>query len=116
MIVAINTKTEYGKQGTTGINPMPELSDDGDTAYGHGMEQALAWIKSYPLYANVEPCSLGDGRMVLESKWNEESMASSLLYGYESVTHVRQVVTIYPVNTIYENTGFEGGRKADHHD
>lgn len=107
MIVAIDTKTEYGKQGTLGVNLMPELSENGSVAYAHSAEQAVGWLKSHSLFANVEPNDLRDGRFVFSSEWQTKSSALDALFGDNGATHTRQTVTIYPVNTIYENAGYK---------
>lgn len=104
MIYKLITRTEYGK-GNVGIYPMVELTQNSGEVYAHSLEQALVWAKGYPLYSEVEPISLSDGRLVLESAWSESTMYSSFLVGYEEVTHVRQVLTIFPVNTVYETAG-----------
>lgn len=107
MITCLNIRTEYGKQGTTGINIVSEteLRDDGSNAYAHSMEQAIAWVKSQALFANVEPYDLKDGRFVFSSAWTEAPILS-MLYG-AGETHQRQVITLYPVNTIFENAGYK---------
>ena len=104
MIYAINTRTEYGK-GSIEIYPMPELTENGGEVYAHSLEQALTWAKGYPLYAGVEPTPLMDGRFVLESAWQASTMFSIFFMEHEEVTHARQVLTIFPVNTVYETTG-----------
>lgn len=107
MIYAIDIKTEYGKQGTTGVNLMPELSENGGMAYAYSLEQALTWVKSHKLFADVEPYSLADGRFTFDSEWTEKSSALDALFGSNGSTHERQAITIYPVNTIYESTGYK---------
>lgn len=106
MVHAINVETQYGKQGTTGINVMPELSGD-SIVYAVSMEQAIAWVKKQNLFAESEHHSLGDGRIRVESKWMDNDY-SYLLYGHEDAKYTRQVLTIYPVNTVFENTGYIG--------
>lgn len=106
MICAVNIKTEYGRQGTIGINLMSELSSDGNMAYAHSMEQAIAWAKSHKAFADVEPCDLHDGRFVLTSEWWEKNTMLNILYGDDGATHERQSITVYPVSTVFESTGY----------
>lgn len=105
-IVAINTVTRFGKQGTIQINRMDELSDDGETVYAHSMDEAVAWVKSQAAFADVEPYSLGDGRLVFESRWTEKGGLYHMLDGYGDVTHTGLEITIYPVNTIFVAAGY----------
>lgn len=106
-IVAVHTITRYGARGTVGnINRMDELSEDGGPAYAHSMDEAIAWVKAQPLFANVEPHSLGDGRLVFASEWAEVGPVYTMLYGYEDVTHTRQEITLYPVSTVGVSTGY----------
>jgi hypothetical protein len=106
MIVALNIKNEYGKQGTVGVNLMSELNGDGNEAYAHSMEQAVAWVKSHALFATIEPHSLHDGRFVFNSEWTPKNDILDMLYGYDDATHVRQTIVVYPVNTVFENVGY----------
>lgn len=105
-IVAINTVTRFGKQGTIQVNRMDELSGDGETAYAHSMDEAVAWVKSQTAFADVEPYSLGDGRLVFESAWAEKGGLYHLFDDYNEVTHTRLDITIYPVNTIFVAAGY----------
>lgn len=107
MICAIDIKTEYGKQGTLGINLMPELSENGSMTYAHSMEQAMAWAKSHAAFANVEPYDFRDGRFLLSSEWAKKESALDSLFGGNEATHARQTIVVCPVNTIYENTGYK---------
>lgn len=107
MIYAIDIKTEYGKQGTLGINLMPELSENGSVAYAHSREQAVAWIMSHAAFAAVEPDDFRDGRYNFSSEWVEKPSALDALFGSNGATHTRQTILICPVNTVFENSGYK---------
>ena len=107
MICVIDTKIEYGKQGTLGINLMSELSENGGMTYAHSMDQALAWAKSHAAFADVEPYDLRDGRFLLSSEWMEKPSGIDSLFGSNGATHERQTLLICPVNTVFENTGYK---------
>lgn len=108
MIVAINTRQRFGKMETAGIILMSEYDDDGGLVYAHSKEEALTWAKSFPQWANVEPHNLHDGRLLLTTEWREyDDPISFLLEGHQDITHTCTQMVIYPVNTIYESTGYK---------
>jgi len=105
MIYVIETKTEYGKHGTTGINVMVELTEHASTAYAHSKEQALAWVKQHKAFTNAELHDYVGDRYAAWSEWREKDYINFLYNNGSDVQ--RFTVIVCPVNTIWESTGYK---------
>lgn len=116
MIAKLQIKTQYGGQGTTGINLLSELDEEITEAFAHGVQDALEWCKSYPLYQDAIIDNLADGRFVVSSQWKPRDKSMDGLFDYDDgmdkADFTRSQVFILPVNTVYENTGFAGGNRS----
>lgn len=107
MIFSIETKTEYGYNGQGGIYPVhvPELSGAARVEYAHSKEQALAFVNAKPAFAEFKATNPNDVGEIFNGEWiSIEETMFALLYVPEDtkLTHVRTVVSIYPMNTVFE--------------
>jgi hypothetical protein len=105
MIYAIEFEAIHGKQGRTGVNAMPEHTDQSQPKYAHSLEQAMAWVKTNVPFADVEAQSLHDGRYIYQTDWQEldQNNAFLHLFGPEGATHMMKEIIIYPVDTVFES-------------
>lgn len=106
MIIKLCIAKQYGKLVGGQINRIGDEHDEMDTVYAHSMDEALAWLKNQPLFAGLEPQSLGDDRMQVTSKWMEVGPMYSWLVGYEDKTHVCQQIVLIPENTVGISVGY----------
>lgn len=110
MIAQIEERTQYGKQGLTGINVIAESSEV-VTAFAHSAQDAVEWLKTFPLYKDATIENMDNGRVMVWSQWRERDSVFDALFEESDITkakYEREFVVIIPRNTIYENTGFQG--------
>jgi hypothetical protein len=96
-----------------------DIDERRSTSYAHSSADALAWLRTFPSYADVQVEDLGDGRLMLRTAWMPDELQSLLLGETEPtrsmlaahVTHTRLQVIIHPVGTIYETTTLQAYRK-----
>jgi hypothetical protein len=117
MIAQLTQQTQYGKQGTIGINLLSELSEDPITFAAHSVQDAVEWALSYPLFQDAEVEKF-ERIVTINSKWQprvksafEEAGLIEWENGIEKAEFARAQMIIKEINTIYENTGFQGFRK-----
>ncbi len=110
MIAQIETKTQYGKDTVTGINVMAEEGDQ-YPAFAHSVQDAVEWLKTFPLYEGATIEDLSDGRVMVFSQWRERDAVFDALFVESDMVkakYERSLVVIFPRNTIYESTGYQG--------
>lgn len=109
MIAAIITTTQYGKTSTDEDTVVYQfgLDDASSTAYAHSVQDVLEWLRRFPLYKDADFDSLGDGRFRIVSPWMEMPFTGILDDPrLKNIDRSREEIVVYPVNTIYENSGF----------
>jgi len=112
MIAQIEERTQYGNQGLTGINVITESSEV-VTAFAHSVQDAVEWLKTFPLYKDATIENMDNGRVMVWSQWRERNADFDALFIEDEIKatkYEREFVVIIPRNTIYENTGFQGYR------
>jgi hypothetical protein len=110
MIAQIEIKTQYGNDTIAGINATAEAGDQ-YPAFAHSVQDAVEWLKTFPLYEGATIEYLSDGRVMVFSQWRERDAVFDALFVESDVMkakYERSFVVIFPRNTIYENTGFQG--------
>ena len=113
MIAKIESKTQYGKMGTIGINLMSELDEQPVVSFAHSVQDALDWAKEFPLCRGAIIDDLASGSFVVSSGWRPyinqfEGLIEPEKEAMKKVEYTREQLLITPVNTIHENTGFWG--------
>lgn len=104
-IVAINIRTLYGRMGQGGVATLQELTQTA-TVYAHNMDEALQWIKSQPLFANVEVRPMGDARRMVMTDWVEVEPTPMDTFIPREHTHTCTHIIAHPVNTIGVSAGY----------
>lgn len=111
MIAKIESKTQYGKMGKTGINVATQLDSEPVTSFAHDVHGAIEWAKEFPLYEDAEVVDLQNGSFVLQSQWLPyDNQFAGLIEPESDAEYWRSQLLITPVNTIYENASFRGYR------
>lgn len=120
MIAEIKSQTEYGKKGTVGVYLISELSTEPIVSFAHSVSDALEWAKEYPLYRDAIIDDMGNGIFVIYSQWAPRKISIFEEVGLieadvdmKDVSYERSSIIIRPVNTIYENTGFQRFQSRD---
>lgn len=109
MIAAIITTTQYGKTSTDEDTVVYQfgLDDAPSTAYAHSVQDALEWLRRFPLFEDADFDSLGDGRFRILSPWMERPFTGILDDPrLKDIDRSREEVVVHPVTTIYEGAGF----------
>lgn len=110
MIAEITFQTQYGKQTQSGINLAPDHNKEKDTAFAHSVQDAVEYIKSYPLFADAIIDTVNEGAAyIISSQWKQRNADFDALFEFEGgplPPFKRQQVIIRSRNTIYENTGY----------
>lgn len=113
MIAKVLQKTQYGKQGTTGINVLHELDSKPVECFAHSVQDAKKWALEFPAFQGADVEELRDGNVVIiTGQWNSYDPMNEIFAEdqYSCAQFTRLHIMISPVNTIYENVGFQAFR------
>lgn len=116
MIAQITETKEYansqkhilkGGMETAPVNNQP--------VYAHSVEDAVKWLMAFPLYQGATVTKLSSGIFMIDTDWieTEPDITDELFAPETRVAYQKGHATIRPVNTIYENVGFEGYREQE---
>jgi len=83
--------------------------------YAHSVEDALNWLLAFPLHQGATVTKLENGIIVIDTDWLpcEPDIYDELFAPEHRASYQKCHATIRPVNTIYENRGFEGYREQE---
>lgn len=116
MIAAIETTEQYGRNGQAGIGLLSELDGKTTVVYAHSVQDAVEWLTKFPLYEGATVDRFENGVCIVTSAWRDRDKTWDAFfeddnYPEKKADYARDRAIVRPVNTIYENGGFEGYKK-----